>query len=147
MILVLFYSDPPIQSSFYFDPFVPAEVKDEIKVLPNNKAYGLYSCTVSILKLSSHIISQPLAQIFNVSVSSRSFPAKLKTAKVVPVFKSGDESKPGNYRPISLFNYQFSTEYLKSWFIKDLLSLLINIIYYIHHNMDSAVGIVHSTQL
>ena len=72
------FLDPPIQSSFYFDPFVPAEVEDEIKVLPNNKAYGLYSCPVSILKLSSHIISQPLAQIFNVSVSSGSFPAKLR---------------------------------------------------------------------
>ena len=36
--------------------------------------------------------------------------------------------------------YQFLTEYLKNWFIKDLLSLLINIlIHYIHHNMDSAV--------
>ena len=45
-----------------------------------------------------------IAQIFNVSVSSGSFPAKLKTAKVVPVFKSGDESKPGNYRPISLLS-------------------------------------------
>ena len=98
------FLDPLIQSSFYFDPFAPAEVEAEIKVLPNNKAYGLYSCPVSILKLSSHIISQPLAQIFNVSVSSGSFPAKLKTAKVVPVFKSGDESKPGNYRPISLLS-------------------------------------------
>ena len=88
--------------SFYFDPFASAEVEAEIKVLLNNKAYGLYSCPVSILKLSSHIISQPLAQILNVSVSSGSFPAKLKTAKVVPVFKSGDEYKPGNYRPISL---------------------------------------------
>ena len=61
------------------------------------------------MKLSSHIISQPLAQIFNVSVSLGSFPAKLKTAKVVPVFKS-DDSKPGNYRPISLlsiFNRMF----------------------------------------
>ena len=37
------FFDPPIQSSFYFDPFVPAEVEDEIKVLPNNKAYGLSS--------------------------------------------------------------------------------------------------------
>ena len=73
-------------------------------MLPNNKAYRLYSCPVSILKKCSHIISQPLAQIFNVSVSSGSFPAKLKTAKVVPVFKSGDESKPGNYRPISLLS-------------------------------------------
>ena len=88
------YVDLQIQSSFYFDPFAPAEVEDEIKVLPNNKAYGLYPCPVSILKLSSHIISQPLAQIFNVSVSSGSFPAKFKTAKVDPVFKSGDESKP-----------------------------------------------------
>ena len=58
----------------------------EIKVLPNNRAYGLYSCPISILKLSSYIISQPLAQIFNVSISSGSFPAKLKTTKVVPVF-------------------------------------------------------------
>ena len=30
------FLDTPIQSSFYFDPFVPAEVEDEIKVLPNN---------------------------------------------------------------------------------------------------------------
>ena len=59
----------PIVSSFYFDPFVSAKVEAEIKMLPNNKAYGLYSCpAVRILKLSHHIISQPLAQIFNVSV-------------------------------------------------------------------------------
>ena len=43
------FLEPLIQSSFYFDPFVPAEVEAEIKVLPNNKAYGLYSCSVSIL--------------------------------------------------------------------------------------------------
>ena len=94
------FLDPPGQSSFYFDPFVPAEVEDEIKVLSNDKVYGLYSSPVSILKLSSHIISQPLAQIFNASVSSGSFPAKLKTAKVVPVFKSGNESNPGVTRVI-----------------------------------------------
>ena len=55
------FLDPPIQSFSYFDPFAPAEVEAEIKVLPNNKVYGVYSCPVSILKLSSHIISQPLA--------------------------------------------------------------------------------------
>lgn len=52
---------------------------------------------VILLKLSGHIISQPLAQI----------------AKVVPILKSGDESKSGNYRPISLLS--ISTEYLKNW--------------------------------
>ena len=81
MTLELFL-DPPIVRSFYFYPFVPAEVEAEIKMLPNKEAYGLYSCPVRILKLSGHIISQTLAEIFNLSVSTGSveFPAKLKVA-------------------------------------------------------------------
>ena len=30
------------------------------------------------------------------------FASKLKQAKVIPVYKSDDETEPGNYRPISL---------------------------------------------
>ena len=32
------------------------------------------------------------------------YPSKLKHAKIIPVFKTGDETKPGNYRPISLLS-------------------------------------------
>ena len=44
------------------------------------------------------------------SVQKDVFPSKLKEAKVIPVYKSDDETEPDNYRPIpllSIFNRIF----------------------------------------
>ena len=38
------------------------------------------------------------------SIQNGIFPSKLKIAKIVPVFKSGDETDPDNYKPISLLS-------------------------------------------
>ena len=67
-------------------------------------AYGLYSCPICILSGANHILSGPLADIFNMSVQKGVFPSKLKEAKVIPVYKCDDETEPGNYRPISLIS-------------------------------------------
>ena len=72
--------------------------------MSNNKSYGLYSCPTHLLKEVSDVISQPLASLFNMSVSQCSYPEKLKLAKIVPIFKSGDVEDPNNYRPISLLS-------------------------------------------
>jgi len=59
------------------------------------------------------------------SVQNGVFPSKLKEAKVIPVYKSDDETDPGNYRPISLlsiFNRIFEKlnfPRLKSFFDKN----------------------------
>lgn len=53
---------------------------------------------VSTLSCAKHIVSGPLTDIFNTSVQKGSFPSKLKEAKVIPVYKSDDETEPGNYR-------------------------------------------------
>ena len=57
-----------------------------------------------ILSCAKHIVSGPLADIFNISVQKGVFPSKLKEAKVIPIYKSDDETEPGNYRPISLLS-------------------------------------------
>ena len=40
----------------------------------------------------------------NTSILEGTFPKKLKLAKVVLVFKSGEDTDPNNYRPISLLS-------------------------------------------
>ena len=91
-------------NSFFFDPVTSPEIEFEIMLTPLNKAYGLYSCSICILKGAKHIISDTLAEIINMSVQSGVYPSKLRHAKVIPVYKTRDETEPGNYRPISLLS-------------------------------------------
>ena len=72
--------------------------------MSNNKSYGFYSCSVSILKHASDMISDVLTNIFNKSIAVGTFPSKLKMTKVIPIFKSDDNTDPNNYRPISLLS-------------------------------------------
>ena len=90
--------------SFFFDPVVPSEVDLEILAIPSNKVYGLYSCPVHLLKSGRHILSPLLAAMMNKSISTGIYPHLLKHAKVIPIYKSGDETDPCNYRPISLLS-------------------------------------------
>ena len=91
-------------SSSFFDPVIPSDIELEISLLPSNKAYGLYSCPVRILKCTRNILSSPLAELINVSLQSGKYPSKLKHAKIIQVYKGDDETDPNNYRPISLLS-------------------------------------------
>ena len=75
-----------------FKPVTAREVELEILPLPNNKSHGLYSHPTKLLKYSSTvmitiIISDILAKIVCLSVTSGSYPSKLKKAKVTPGLK------------------------------------------------------------
>ena len=49
-------------------------------------------------------ISDQLAVLFNLSLTSGSFPTILKTSKVTPIYKKDSKLKCSNYRPISLLS-------------------------------------------
>ncbi len=49
-------------------------------------------------------ISTPLAHIFNISLSTGTFPNKLKESRTVPIFKAGNPEVCDNYRPIALLS-------------------------------------------
>ena len=140
-------------SSFFFEATTSMELETEILLLPSNKSHGLYSCPVRVLKSSSSVLSLPLAQIINISVITGQYPSKLKHAKIIPIFKDGDETDPSNYRPISLlslFNRLFEKvmyNRLKSYI--ELNGLLYNGQYGFRENMSTQhaiVDIVNSIQ-
>ena len=78
------------------------EFENAFKNLKKNKAPGIDEITTNIVLSVYDEIKFPLFKIFRLSFSTGVFPDKLKIAKVSPVFKSGDCSLLGNYRPISV---------------------------------------------
>ena len=79
-------------------------------------------------ELSRHIISAPLLNLINNSVQRGIFPSKLKHAKIIPIFKDGDEAEPGNYRPISLLSV-FNRLFEKITYIEKIIYIFLLFIY------------------
>ena len=74
-------------------------VIDKIKV---NKSPGPDKISPRVLHEVKFQISKPLSILFNKSLALGKVPLDWKSANVTPIFKKGEKSHPGNYRPISL---------------------------------------------
>ena len=93
-----------LPNSLSFEPIIPTDISAQLQALPLYKSYGMFSCPVKILKSCRHIISQPLANIYNLSVIQGKHPSKLELSKIVPVYKDDDESCASNHQSISLLS-------------------------------------------
>ena len=87
-------------NSFFFYPTNSSEVSKIISKLKNGD--NIKDIPVRVLKLASSQLGSVIAKLFNQSVELSIFPEILKVAKIRPVFKSGNKSDIGNYRPISI---------------------------------------------
>jgi hypothetical protein len=95
---------PPTDSEFVMSsiPITHSELSNALNELQNKKSTDLNDISMYLVKTAFTAISSPLLHIFNKSIEQGVVPKKFKTAKVVPVYKSGDTLDMNNYRPISL---------------------------------------------
>ena len=59
---------------------------------------------VQLLRVLLQVLVRVSLTMLIKSIEYETYPSKLKLAKVIPIYKSGDESDPSNYRPISLLS-------------------------------------------
>ena len=93
-----------VSKTMFLQPTDQWEVVKILKQMRNRKIYGLDGISNEILKCCSPVIEPTIAAAFNKCIEERTFPKRLKIAKVIPIFKKRDKRKPENYRPISLLN-------------------------------------------
>ena len=75
-------------SSFVIPPITTSFVLNSLQHLSAKKAVGLDGLSGYCLKVSAPSICSSLTSIFNLSISSNSFPDSWKIAKVSPLFKA-----------------------------------------------------------
>lgn len=67
-----------------------------------SKSCGPDECHPRFLKETARELSEPICELFNKSLQTGVLPKEWKEANVTCIFKKGDKSVPGNYRPVSL---------------------------------------------
>ena len=91
-----------IKSLSSIPPLTIFEVYAYLTHLKQSKTYGLDELDGNILKIAAPIITNSLTYLYNLCIDKNYFPVILKQARVIPIHKSGDNSDPSNYRPISI---------------------------------------------
>ena len=88
--------------SIFLRPTNANELQEICNLFKTGKSPGYDNISMYVIKRSFDLLAEPLANIINVSLSMGIFPNKLKIAKIIPVFKTGEQNSFTNYRPISL---------------------------------------------
>ena len=77
-------------------------VERQLRSLKSTKSTGCDNLPPRLLKESASTIAPPLTHIINLSMRSGLIPSEWKSAKIIPIHKSGPRSSFDNYRPISV---------------------------------------------
>ena len=96
------YLNNPNKSRFCLKETTPDEIVKIINNLDTKKSCDIYNISPDIVKLSSQVVADSLAIIFNRCIKEGNFPDPMKLAKIIPIHKGDSVLTVANYRPISL---------------------------------------------
>ena len=93
-----------IKNTFNLDNTTETDILVEIKKLHPRKAAGDDNIGNKILQICPAVFAYNLSLIYNHHINKGEYPAALKLAKCIPIYKKGEHCLPNNYRPISLLS-------------------------------------------
>jgi len=96
---------PANHNTIFLNPIVKNEIICIIEDFKNKKSTGHDKISMNFLQQIKNEISQPLAIVFKKSLSEGRFPKNMKLSKVIPIYKSKEQTNVANYQPISLVPY------------------------------------------
>ena len=91
-----------IDQVFTFENISVVDVEKLLSNISVSKATGLDGINARFIKMAAKQIAEPIAYIINLSMKKSVIPLDWKVARVTPLFKAGDRTDMGNYRPISV---------------------------------------------
>ena len=87
--------------SFFLSTISPGDVATLISTLKVHKAVGPRIIPTIILKQFKKFLLKPWTNLINLSFPTGLFSKIIKQAKIVPIFKKGDQQDCKNYTPVS----------------------------------------------
>ena len=89
---------------FEFKHVSQLDLSTAITKLSSTQSSSIDGITSNMIKTCRHELIEVLLYLFNKSIDDRKFPSLWKHAKVTALSKSGAETDPSNYRPISILS-------------------------------------------
>ena len=78
-------------------PILPNDIISIANKFKSKLSQGHDNISMKFTKQIINDIAEPLAYIFNLSLTNGTVPRDLKIAKIVPIFKTGDQELFNNY--------------------------------------------------
>ena len=94
-------------NSMFLTATYETEVMGIVRAFKRKRSTDNNGFDMALIKDTIEGVVKPLTYIFNLSLRTGIFPNEMKTARVIPLYKSGGKDLVTNYRPVSLLP-QFS---------------------------------------